>query len=318
MAQFTPRTTAPKNTDRHYYSNENPFFVQTGMRNCTTYAWGRFYELTDKRPNILGQPEDWFANAKANGYQVGQEPKLGAIAVWKKGDVKNPKDGTGHVNVVEKIYDNGDFDSSNSQYNGKQFFMQRITKASGYKYAGGFDLLGFIYCGIEFEDAAAASSTSTSNIVLKAGAKFVLNNIDIYTSEKGAVFGKRTGTYYVWEDKEVAEGTRVRMTNHPTRVGVKGQVSFLVETTDLVNDGIPEQAKKPVSTIVKAGTKITLNNASVYTSEKGAAVGTRSGIYYTWEQTDTAKEKRVRMTNSPARVGVARQVSFFIDNSLLK
>lgn len=169
MAQFIARTTAPEKTDKRYYSNENPYYAEGhGMPNCVAYAWSRFWEVSGKKPTFTGQPEDWFANAQAKGYKLGQTPKLGAIAVWRKGVVKNSKDGTGHVNVVEKIYSNGDFESSNSQYNGKEFFMQKITKASGYKYAGGFDFLGFIYCGIEFETGELTTKSYPNYIDGKA------------------------------------------------------------------------------------------------------------------------------------------------------
>lgn len=293
MAKFTPRTTTPKSTDRHYYSNENPYFVQTGMCNCTTFAWGRLYELTDKRPaDLLGQPEDWFATAQKIGMKVGQTPKLGAIAVWKKGVVKNPKDGTGHVNVVEKIYDNGDFDSSNSQYNGKQFFMQKITKASGYQYAGGFDFLGFIYCGIEF-DTESSTSSSTSNatetVVIKAGTKFELKNTPVYTSENGDSVGVRTGTYYAWEDA-TSKDKRIRMTNSLSRVGVANQVSFLVEVKDL----------KPTTTATVSTPSKTLNEKSYpdYTGAKYYYVQKKfknwlasKGIFRSWENAYNAWKK---------------------------
>ena len=232
MSKYSPRVTAPSKTNKHYYSNENPFFAQTGMPNCTTYAWGRFWEVSGKAPTFLGQPEKWYANAQAKGYKVGQTPKLGAIIVWKKGNVENPKDGTGHVAVVEKIYDNGDFDSSNSQYKGKEFFMQKITKASGYQYAGGFDFLGFIYCGIEF-NTASSTSAPKETVVIKAGTKFELKNTPVYTSENGASVGVRSGNYFAWENATTSD-KRIRMTNSLGRVGVANQVSFMVEVNDLL------------------------------------------------------------------------------------
>lgn len=295
MAKFTPRTTAPKKTDRHYYSNENPYFATGyGMPNCPAYAWGRLYEITDKRPDkLVGQPEDWYATAQKIGMKVGQVPKLGAIAVWKKGQVKNSKDGTGHVNVVEKIYDNGDFESSNSQYKGKEFYMQRITKASGYQYAGGFDFLGFIYCGIEFETESSTTPTSStssasSDVVIKAGTKFNLKDINVYTSEKGSAVGKRTGTYYAWEDAK-STTSRIRMTNSPSRVGVANQISFLVEVKDLVIVTTTTNTTAPV--VVPTPTK-TLNEKSYpdYTIGKSYHVKksfkdwiTSKGTYRIWK-----------------------------------
>ena len=258
MAKFTPRTTAPKKTDRHYYSNENIYFAEGhGMPNCVCLAFGRLYELTDKRPTALaGQPEDWFALAQQAGMKTGQTPKLGAIACWKKGQVKNPKDGTGHVATVEAVYDNGDFESGNSQYKGKEFFLQRITKSSGYQYTSAFDFQGFIYCDIEFETEGSSTSSTSSDVVIKAGTKFELKNVDVYTSEKGNSVGKRTGTYYAWEDAKSTTG-RIRMTNSPSRVGVANQVSFLVEVKDLVTVTTNVTTNTTVSTPVK-----TLNEKS--------------------------------------------------------
>lgn len=279
MAKFTPRTTAPEKTDKRYYSNENPYYAEgRGMPNCVAYGWSRFWEVSGKKPSFVGQPEKWYVNAQNKGYKVGQTPKLGAIAVWKKGNVENPKDGTGHVNIVEKIYDNGDFDSSNSQYNGKEFFMQKITKASGYQYAGGFDFLGFIYCGIEF-DTESSTSTPKETVVIKAGTKFELRNTPVYTSENGASVGVRTGTYYAWEDA-TSKDKRIRMTNSIGRVGVKNQVSFFVEVDDLVSISTPN--------------KVTLNEKSysdyVLGTGKGYQVNlkfnnwkTSKGVYRVWK-----------------------------------
>lgn len=62
---------------------------------------------------------------------------------------------------------------------------------------------------------------------------------------------------------------------------------------------------------VKAGAKIKLSDVSVYGSESGKSIGTRSGTYYVWS--DEVRNGRVRMTNSTARVGVYGQVSFWVN-----
>lgn len=201
MAKFVARTEAPKKTDRHYYSKENIYFKEgRGLPNCCTLSFGRLYELTDKIPSALaGQPEDWFYLAQKAGMKTGQVPKLGAIACWKKGEVKNPKDGTGHVNIVEKIYSNGDFDSSNSQYNGKEFFIQKITKASGYQYAGGFDFLGFIYCGIEFEDDSVELNDKSYPNYTEGGKGYQVNlKFNDWTTSKG-VYSLWKNAYNQWK-----------------------------------------------------------------------------------------------------------------------
>ena len=61
---------------------------------------------------------------------------------------------------------------------------------------------------------------------------------------------------------------------------------------------------------VKAGAKFDLRDTPIYNSESGKSIGTRSGTYYVWS--DEVKNGRVRMTNSAARVGVNRQVSFWV------
>ena len=58
-----------------------------------------------------------------------------------------------------------------------------------------------------------------------------LNNTPIYTSSTGATVGKRSGVFYTWS-ADVTNG-RIKMTNKPERVGVKGQVSFFVDVKNL-------------------------------------------------------------------------------------
>lgn len=140
--KYVPRLKQPEKSDYRYYSNRNIFYAAGyGMPNCTAYAWGRMYELTGTRyTQICGNAGKWIGQAVSSGLKTGSVPKLGAIAVWKSANA-------GHVAVVEEICENGDILTSNSQWHGKEFFMKKITKESAYKYAAGFELLGFIYTG---------------------------------------------------------------------------------------------------------------------------------------------------------------------------
>ena len=240
MAKFTPRLTAPEKTNRYYYSKDNIYYAQGwGMPNCTCFALGRFMEITGKiTDKIKGNAEDFFASAKAAGYKTGNTPKLGAIVCYKAGKVNDGSDGAGHVCVVEEIKPNGDIVTSNSAWNGDEFYLKTITKASGYQYATSRQFQGFIYCGIEFDtetntSSSSTSSTTSTSLVIKAGTKFELKDVAIYTSGSGNSVGKRSGTYYAWEDAKTTSG-RIRMTNSPSRVGVANQVSFFVEVKDLV------------------------------------------------------------------------------------
>lgn len=74
--------------------------------------------------------------------------------------------------------------------------------------------------------------TTTATKSLKAGTKYTLNNVKVYNSDTTKVDnGTRSGVYYVWSD--TVNNGRIRMTNKPERVGVAGQVSFFVNTSDL-------------------------------------------------------------------------------------
>lgn len=78
-----------------------------------------------------------------------------------------------------------------------------------------------------------------------------------------------------------------------------------------------EAVAKPAATqTIKAGTQYTLKNTPVYNSESGKTIGNRTGTYFTWDA--VIKKGRIRMTNTKARVGVAGQVSFWVDADSLK
>lgn len=164
MAKYIPRLTAPAKDDENYYSNKNIFYASGyGMPNCTCFSLGRLMENTGKKiTDLLGNAEDWFAAAKKAGYKTGKTPKLGAIACYKAGKVKDGSDGAGHVCVVEEIKANGDIVTSNSAWKGTEFYVKTMTKESGYQYAESRQFQGFIYCGIDFEESASSTSTSTS------------------------------------------------------------------------------------------------------------------------------------------------------------
>lgn len=79
--------------------------------------------------------------------------------------------------------------------------------------------------------AKTATQATVPSNAIKAGAKYTLSNTPIYTSSTGATVGKRSGVFYTWS-ADVTNG-RIKMTNKPERVGVKGQVSFFVDVKNL-------------------------------------------------------------------------------------
>ena len=323
MAKYTSRLTAPT-ADNKYFINYSKGGYNTAivmdnvtgsvLPNCVGYAQGRYREICGDQKvwsavgnNLAGNAETFFNAAKKAGLPTGQTPKLGAIIVWEgKGSA------AGHVAIVEEIKSNGDIVTSNSAYQGTRFYTQTVTKASGYLYNtdGSRPLLGFVYQTIEFESSTPSASTTGS---ITAGKKVTLNNTKCYSSESAKEpYGTKSGTYYLWD--AVVKNGRIRITNSLSRVGVAGQVTCWINISD-VGLTASTSASSTASTI-KAGTAYTLNDTPVYASESGASIGKRSGIYRTWDS--TIKNGRIRMTNSASRVGVAGQVSFWVDVCNLK
>ena len=237
--KYTPRLTAPSKSDKnfiHYskggYNSCIMIDKSTGsvLPNCVGYAQGRLLEILGKKAVNWKLPacnaEDWFETAQKNGFKTGMTPKLGAIAVFRAGTTHNGSDGAGHVAVVEEIKSNGDIVVSQSAYGGTEFYLSTITKASGYMYNSNRPFLGFIYCGIEFEQPIPASE----NIV--AGKKVALNNTPCYSSETAKeAYGTKTGTFYLWDN--IVRNGRIRITNAVSRVGVAGQVTCWINIDDV-------------------------------------------------------------------------------------
>ena len=320
--KFTPRLTSPSKTDKRliYYDNGGisivpPVDKKTGLTipNCVGYFHFRWLELLGcNRPNwkIPGcNAEDCYDKAIANGFKVGTEPKLGAGIVWRAGKTHNWTDGAGHIGVVEEIKANGDIVVSQSAYGGQYFYLTTLSKASGYIYSTNRPLVGFIYIGIEYD---APAPTTSGNIVV--GQAVNLNYTKCYNSETAKdAYGTKTGTFYLWDDM-VSKG-RIKITNSPLRVGVPGQVTCWINIADVGLSTSTTPTQSTTSTI-EAGTAYTLNNVPVYSSESGASIGKRTGIYRTWD--NVVKNGRIRMTNSASRVGVPGQVSFWVDVANLK
>lgn len=129
---------------------QNPFYQSGyGLPNCTCYAWGRFWEISDplntgvNRPNLsLGNAKEWWAYTQ-DGYERGQIPALGATICFA------PVQGStrvGHVATVEQIGANGVIVTSNSDYGGRYFYTETLTPDANGKYHHDvYTSQGFIY-----------------------------------------------------------------------------------------------------------------------------------------------------------------------------
>ena len=76
--------------------------------------------------------------------------------------------------------------------------------------------------------------------------------------------------------------------------------------------GIKFEQSIPTSENIIAGKKVALNNTPCYTSESAkTSYGVKSGIFYLWD--DKVRNGRIRITNAVSRVGVAGQVTCWIN-----
>lgn len=156
MAVFTPRTTAPSTTDRHWIHTSkgglNECILISGnsvLPNCVGYAWGRAYELLGRRPSLSrNNAENWYGNT-GDGYPRSQTPKLGSVLCWRKGQAGNGSDGAGHVAVVEEIYSDGTVLCSNSAYGGQRFYTKRIKPKTWP--GGAYVFQGYIHPDYNFD-----------------------------------------------------------------------------------------------------------------------------------------------------------------------
>lgn len=100
---------------------------------CTWYVHQRRHQIGKEVPTTLGNGGDWGDNAKAEGFKVNKEPKVGAGASIKAGDFGAPPP-YGHVAFVEKVKDDGGIVVSESNVEGLGVISYRdFSKADAQK-----------------------------------------------------------------------------------------------------------------------------------------------------------------------------------------
>ena len=153
--KFLPRLETP--TKSKYYWGESPyrpggismFDYHSGRQgNCTAYAWGRFWEISEHfgkhtRLSSYGNAEDWYYGTNS-GFSRGKTPQLGAVICYANG----PVSGLGHVMIVEKIVSSTHIVCSESGYRSYLFQTCDVYKKSNGWHSPshpGYDFQGFIY-----------------------------------------------------------------------------------------------------------------------------------------------------------------------------
>lgn len=145
---FTPRLNDVGMLNNFHWYSRNPFYIAGyGLPNCTCYAWGRFWEISDplgtgeNRPTLpTSNGGSWWGDVDRSIYETGQTPRLGAVICFSDDNTG----GDGHVAIVEEIHNDGTIVCSNSAWGGTYFYLTTLSPNDNYKYSH-FTMQGFIY-----------------------------------------------------------------------------------------------------------------------------------------------------------------------------
>lgn len=155
MSNFVPRTTPPDPYDLRWISDDDQYGgynrcivinSATGsvLPNCTGYVHGRWMEESNMTecPLSVSNAANYYGYT-ADGMPRGSEPALGAVICFSTGQGGQP----GHVAIVEEIVDADTIITSDSNYGAEYFVMRTRTRAMGWNWWSGSDLVfqGFIY-----------------------------------------------------------------------------------------------------------------------------------------------------------------------------
>lgn len=146
---FVPRLNDTGIRGNHIWYSDNPYYPTYGMPNCTCYAWGRFWEISDPLGSQQTKPTlptsdggQWFGRVDTTEYTKSSLliPALGAVICFS-----DDNGGAGHVAIVEQIINNGEtIVCSNSAWESTFFYTTTLSKSDSYKYSH-FTFQGFIY-----------------------------------------------------------------------------------------------------------------------------------------------------------------------------
>lgn len=184
------RTTAPSASNDYYRhtsagGKNNCILIGGGsvLPNCVGYAWGRAYEELGTAPKLSRRnAEDWYGYT-ADGYQRGKTPRAKSIICWRAGATGKGSDGAGHVAFVEKVYANGDIETSNSAYGGTRFYTKKLTKASGYSMGGNFVFQGFIYLPVGYVVGQTYTLQDNMNVRKGPGTSHAIKQVSELTAD---------------------------------------------------------------------------------------------------------------------------------------
>lgn len=188
------------------------------LPNCVGWAVGRFNEIAcaDSCKYLgsvdAGRMVDY---ARAQGLEIGTEPKLGAAVVWQGGDKRSNGSYMGHIGIVEAIHEledkpsdeiivsQGGWSSSLPMWTGAHKRGLDGNWIQGYDYTWmskkDYKLVGFIYQPeeiVEMTDKEFAEMADRYFANLKKQGPSLQGEAALkWANEKGYILGNKNGDY---------------------------------------------------------------------------------------------------------------------------
>lgn len=192
---FTPRLVKPHADNKYYITKQkggyssaikgNPADKDLDvLPNCVGYAYGRFNEIGNWETCKYLSPVNAKDFMKYKGScESGFEPRIGACMVWENGSA-------GHVAIVEKVVNDQEVLTSESEWGGRAFYTTTRKRSDGnWGYGGRF--LGFIYNPCECCNANEYD-IAVGDIIEFTGTKHYLNPSATSGSDCSKGFAKVT------------------------------------------------------------------------------------------------------------------------------
>lgn len=241
-----------------------------GDANCTAYVWQRTYDKLGISLPGWGNAQNWYNNAKSQGYQVSDTPKADYIVVYgkTKNYIKDKQGSPGHVAYVESVSGNK-MTFSEGGYKGgyHKGSMTWVKKGSytdcGYGKDWSRQCLGYI----NPKKGSTSSSTPTNPSVTVKGASSITSSsarIDFTANNPSKVTIKKVGV----------------------QIKKKGASSWTTKT-EAMNSSYTNAASVPMWWTIGSGKEINMALSSGTTYEYRAYVVYNGSNYYSSTSTFT-------------------------------
>jgi len=290
---FTPRTTKPEAGNKYYIRKASGGWSPAikgsptdkdcdVLSNCVGYAVGRFNEIGGYGccKYLKAVNAENFIQYKDAELEVGQTPKLGACAVWRKGATLSGSDGAGHVAIVEKVISDTEIVTSESGWGSSTpFWTKTRQKGSGNWGAGtGYTFIGFIYNPAPCcQSSGTNTSTGSTNTGATSGSGKTLKVGDIVTftgSKHYANANAASGPACKPGKAKITAIYQLGKSKHPYHlVNVSGGGSTVYGWVDVadIKEAATETPQTPQTWTPKVGDVVNYSGSTHYTSANSSS-----------------------------------------------